>query len=140
MNLILISQEECASPELSNIIQVTKKIFELVELMAPIALIVMIIVSLFLLMTNPEDKKGPSKLKNSIMACVVIFFIPVLTNLVMTLVGNDFTISSCWNSVDKEEKKSEYINPNENKATSILIDPSEYQNGTPSNNTKKNEE
>lgn len=133
MNFILISQEECSSPELAGIIQITKKVFELIELIAPLTLIVMVVISLFLLMMNPEDKKGLSKLKNSITACVIIFFIPVVANLVMTLVGNNFTISSCWNSATKDEKKSEYINPNENKSTSILIDPSEYQNGVSNN-------
>lgn len=134
----LIQQGECASPELSGIIFIVKKIFDIIELFAPLTLLVMLIVNLAIFMFRPEDKKQPAKIRNSIFACVIIFFIPMLVNLVMNVAGNNFSVSACWNEAEQVSNKSTYVDPNDNKQTSILIDPSEYQNGVPSQ--KKEEE
>lgn len=139
MIYFLIQQGDCTSPELAGTILIVKKIFDLIELLAPITLLVILMINFISLVFTPEDKKKISKIKNPIIACILIFFIPMFTNVIMDIAGVNFSISKCWNDVDQVNNTPTYINPNEDKRSSILIDPSEYQNGVPNGNNKEEE-
>lgn len=126
----------CSDPALATILSTMRKIFNFVEIIAPIVLIVMVAVQMSLLMANPEDKKGLGKLKNSVFACVIIFFIPMLVNLVMGLMGEASTFSACWNS-DPSTYDSSYIG-NDSDNSPLFTDPNDYQNGESKTSNNKN--
>ena len=77
---------------------------------------------------KPDEKKEKSKIKNSIFALVLVFFIPLMVNLVIFWVDDNYQISRCIENASYEGGDSQYIdiNGNEEKKQSIIVDPSEY--------------
>ena len=86
----------CNDYGLITIIDITRKIFDLIQLIVPILLITMITVQLIKMIVNPDDKKDTKKLVNKIIATFVCFFLPTIADVIVGLMPNEFTISSCW--------------------------------------------
>lgn len=86
----------CNDYALVTIIDITRKILELVQLVVPILLIVMITVQLVKMVVSPDDKKDMKKLANKIIALFVCFFLPIIVDVVVGLLPNNFKLSSCW--------------------------------------------
>ncbi len=120
----------CNDPAMALILNYVKNIIIIIQIVVPIILLLMISVELTKMINNPDDKKGIKRMKNSIIALVVVFFIPTLINIVMGLVGENSKFSSCW--VDRDDvknKKVEYILVEENDYKKILVDASYYEKG-----------
>ena len=66
---------ECYSQILGNFFAIIKNILFLVQIIGPILCIVSLTLSFITIMTNPDDKKAPGKIKNSAIALVLLFFI-----------------------------------------------------------------
>ncbi len=91
---------ECNSPALAVSLRAVKKIMTVVQIVGPILLIAAIAFQVTQLMANPDDKKIPKKIFNSILATLFLFFIPLFINLVLRWMGANFTFSACWNSIN----------------------------------------
>ena len=91
----------CDSFELSEIVHIVKSILNLIQIFAPILLIISMIIILIKMIQQPEDKKLMKNLKNSIIAAVVVFFVPLLVQVTLRLAGDTTFFSSCWNSNTK---------------------------------------
>ena len=88
----------CSSPVLKVTLGALKKIFTIIQIAGPIILILALTMHITKLVANPDDKKTSKKIVNSIIATVLLFFIPFLVNLVMQLMGENYNVSSCWNN------------------------------------------
>ena len=97
--MIQILEASCSSPALAVTLRALKKILTVIQIIGPILLIVALTMQITQLMANPDDKKLPKKIFNSILATLFLFFIPLLIDLVMRLMGQSFTISACWSSI-----------------------------------------
>ena len=86
---VLTMASECSSPILAVILRVVKNLLALIQIIAPLLLIAGMTYHLIKMMQNPEDKKGLSKVKNSALAAAIIFFIPVLINALMNMLGEN---------------------------------------------------
>ena len=89
----------CNNQGLQGILLVLKNITTLIQIIVPILLIVFATISLIKLINNPEEKNGIKKIINQFIAAIIIFLIPVFVNAIMNMIGNNTTISSCWNEV-----------------------------------------
>ena len=129
--MINILEVSCSSPVLGIVTQIVKKIVGLIQIIAPILLIISLIINIINLVQDPENKKLPKKIFNAIIATIVVFFIPLLVNVVMDTLGNSNSISACWNSGDVDVSVSQdqnYQNNNgENKK--IITDTGKYEKG-----------
>lgn len=78
--------------ELGFIIVVTvfKRVLSLIQIIGPILSIVSLAVIFVQHMINPENKKLKNRIKNSIIALVLLFFIPYIVNIVMLLCDDNF--------------------------------------------------
>ncbi len=122
----------CSSPSLAATLLIIKKIMSLIQIVVPILLIMSLIFTFIKLMADPDNKKLPPRIKNSIIATVIVFMIPVFVNAVMGMLGENFSVSACWSSIRETSGSSTYINPNkEKKKQSIIPNPSDYEKGTP---------
>lgn len=122
----------CNSRMLSVVLPAVKNIMTIIQIVAPILLIIMSVVELARLTANPDDKKGVKKIINKILAAVIIFFIPVFINVVMGLVGENTNFSSCWNNAADVSNTKTSTDPvddsnDENKDTYKPGDLSDYQ-------------
>ncbi len=94
-----ILKVSCSSPALAVTLRALRKILSIIQIVGPILLIVSLSIQLTQMMASPDDKKLPKKIFNSILATVLLFFIPLFIEIVMGWMGQNFTISACWNSI-----------------------------------------
>ena len=129
---ILDVVNEC-SGGLANIIVIMKRFMDILMILAPIILILFGIVQFIKMVNNPDDKKNWGKVKNMLNALVMVFIIPVLVNTVMNLLGENYTISACWNNASLSStvgEESSYNDNTNNDNQSIVIDPDDYDPAT----------
>ena len=127
----------CSDPALANILATVKRILSFVQIIGPILAIVSLSIHLVMLVKDPDDKdkKKLHKIHNSIIALMVLFFVPVIVNAAFSLLGDNTNFSSCWNnaSTNNNGRSGNYVSPynnDENKNRSnIISDPSEYEKG-----------
>ena len=94
---LLTIVNQCGDPVLARVLGLMKSILNLIQLVGPIVGIISIVISLIKLMSNPEEKKYKKLITNWLIEIVMLFLLPVIINLVMRLLDDSFTISSCWN-------------------------------------------
>ena len=128
MPYLLASLNSCKDVGLARTLMSFKNMLTLIQIIAPILLIIMASFHLVKLMTNPDDKKKLQKVKNSFIAAAVIFFIPLLLNVVMNLLGSSTTISDCWNNPSSSGTNPTYMDPYETgKKSTIYTNPEDYK-------------
>ena len=88
----------CSDPGLASIMSIVKKLLSLFQIIGPILALFSMAYHLTMLMKNPDDKKGLPKLRNSAIALVVLFMVPVIVNASFGMLGDSTSISSCWNN------------------------------------------
>ena len=128
----IIKVSECANPALSTILPPLKAILTLIQIIGPILLIISLVVQFSQSMMNPEENKNMKKIITTIIAILLLFFTPMLINAVMSMLGDDFTISECWNKAGKGNnngKTPEYQDPNKGKERSKIIEDDDYEKG-----------
>ena len=126
----------CPGQVMSGFVYIAKTIVYLIWIMGPIIAIVSLSYNLALLMKDPDNKKLPKKVKNSVIALILLFFIPTLVFLTVLLTDNDFT--ACWKSAKvRFSLSTTYEDPsgNKNNNKSIYTKQDEYQTGKKNNNS-----
>lgn len=126
----------CPGQVMSGFVYIAKTILYLIWIMGPIIAIVSLSYNLALLMKDPDNKKLPKKVKNSVIALILLFFIPTLVFLTVSLTDNDF--SACWKSAKvRFSLSTTYEDPsgNKNNNKSIYTKQDEYQTGKKNNNS-----
>lgn len=124
----------CSDYGLVTILDIAKKILDLIQLFVPIILMVMLAVQFTLLLINPDDKKKTKSLLNKFIAAIVCFFVPYLVNLSLTLLPSDmetFQLGACWDlakisSEALKEGNSTYVSTTTKSPQSFLLDPEAY--------------
>ena len=108
-------------------------VLTLIEIAAPIILIVSLGIIFIKLLSNPDDKNGVKKIFNAIFSCSIIFLLPVSVNLTMSLFGTNYTFSECWNSAYTSTGSSRFIQREDSEGktpTKVYIEPDEYEKGS----------
>ncbi len=133
MKLLAIN---CSSPALGAFLGIVKRIIGLIQMAAPILLIIALSIHITNLVRNPEEKKTISKIKNSVIATFILFFIPTFINVVMNLLGENYAISSCWDSIHFSGSNGNYVEVDDRDRQRFFIDPGEYEKGKKKVNNK----
>ena len=122
---------QCSSNDLAVFLQIVKNILNMIHIIGPILLIIALVMHFIKLMSNPDDKKLMKKIANSIIATIVLFFLPTIANVVMGMVDNSYTLSACWNTTETYTPSTQYIpiNDDNNKKQKLTQDPSDYEKG-----------
>ena len=150
----MILEVSCNDVGILPILKVIKNLFDLIQIIAPIVAIISLGIILTKIVTSTDINnidKLKKKFKNALLALAIVFLIPSLVNLSMTIVGNKFVVSECWNSIDKVSlnSKSVYIEKNDfidknndgkddstgKKKVSVYTSEKDYYNKVTSNNT-----
>lgn len=116
---VLDIMSECSSPAMGSVLVIVKRILNVIQIIGPILLIIALIIHLIKLMGNPDDKKLLPKIRNSAIAAVLLFFIPMLVDVVMGMLGENFSISQCWNTANEIKNSSGYVEIDEGKKKKI---------------------
>lgn len=88
MNFLLSG---CQNPDILRIILLLKKILNIVTIILPIALIIFLIIDLTKMIISGDNKQQGKTLKtiiNRVIFAILIFFVPTIVNVTMTLISN----------------------------------------------------
>ena len=133
----------CSDYALANFLDIARRIVELIQLIAPILLIVFATIQLSQLVMNPEEKDGIKKVTNKFIAAAVIFMIPVLFNMSLGILPADWSVSSCWNQAKvmreiSKETKQRYVALDESREVTKILIEDQYEKGDPVDTSKNN--
>ena len=87
----------CHDAGIISLLSIVKNIMDIIQIVVPILLIVYLSIQLTRMVVNPEEKKGMNKIKNQILATILVFVVPVIINAVMNIMPQSFQVSACWN-------------------------------------------
>ena len=130
MNLYLLI--DCIDAALGNILSIIKNIVNIIWIAGPILAIISLAINLTLMVKDPDDKKVPKKIKNSIIALILLFLVPTIINASMYALGDNTTFSSCWNTEYKFSSNSTYKEIDAEKKLNKL-NGGDYEHGIPEN-------
>ena len=119
----------CSDAALSSFLGVVKNILNLIQIIGPILCIISLTITLIKMVSNPDEKKLPNKIKNSILALILLFFIPLIVNVVMSMAGDSTDLSSCWNSANGSGNSLTFIPIDDNGNKRFISNPDDYQKG-----------
>ncbi len=136
MNILEIS---CDNGALGPILMVVKNILGLIQIVVPILLIVMLIIRIIGLVHNPDDKKGLKRILNMFIAAIIVFFIPMIVNVIMGAIGEETLLSDCWNKTRSFRIGGDtYIDPyNDGEEKRKIIKKEDYEKGISGNGALK---
>ena len=126
---ILDMVSTCGNPALANLFYIAQRMVTIIQIIAPILAIIALGINLTKSVMNPDDKKNFSMYKNWLIALIVVFAIPTLVNATMGILGENYSISSCWNNAEQIYKPgdSKYNDGNEGERPgAVNISPSDY--------------
>ena len=128
----MILNIQCNNIMINNFLYIAKNIMNLIMIFAPIMAIISFTIGFSRLLINPDEKKGINKIFNIGKALVIIFFIPVLVNIVMYLLGEN-AISTCYRSAKAPSVANKYVPVTTEEGKTIFVDPKAYEKGVPQN-------
>ena len=126
----------CNDYALANILDVSRKIFDLIQLIVPIALIIAATIQLAILVVNPEEKAGTKKIFNKFIAAAVVFFVPILFNMSIGVFPEHFSVRTCWEEAKiiseiSRETQRRYVSLEDKRPVTKIIDEGKYEPGDP---------
>lgn len=125
----------CNSSLLSGVLGVFKSLLSIIQLFGPLLLIVSLIYTFIKLMQNPDDKKLISRIKNSFLALVVVFFVPLFVTMTLNLVDESSSFGACWKNAGNGGFGSpNYIEMDSDKDRVNIVGGSEYEKGEENSN------
>lgn len=111
---ILATADACNDYALANILSLTQTAFDIICIAVPIILIISLALTIFKVVTDPDQKNFIRKIVSQIAAAIIVFFLPTLVNLIMMWVpdgGGSFNISSCWQAAREAKGEISMILP-----------------------------
>lgn len=137
----------CRDIALAGILHVTQNIVTIIQIIVPIILLISVAIKLFKAMMNPDEKKNIPRIRNSFIATAIVFFIPIILNVLINMADSTDSFINCWKDAKTINIKfqSDKYYGNEEEKTTLYVD-QEYEKGvkndsnTPSGNYSKNVE
>jgi len=135
--MIMNITSTCGDSILIPFLSILKNFLNIIHIIVPLLLILSVTLSITKLMQDPDDKKAPKKIINSVIAIVLIFFLPVFLDVVVNLTGEEESISNCLNINQSQNNiSSSYQEINEGDKKKIIS--GTYEAGVQDDNTNTN--
>ena len=125
----------CNNGELSGLLSIFRNIIELIQIVVPILLIIFAAIQFTKQVASPPEKNGMKQIINSFLAATVVFFIPVIMDIILGMLPESFSIATCWmeskaytessNIFETEYKKPEQTRPK----SKILPNANDFEDG-----------
>ena len=128
----------CESPALGNILIILKNILTLIQIIGPILLIIILVITLTKLISNPDEKKYKKNIKNELLGILFLFAVPIIINAAMLMLDDSLSIAKCWNNAKKYSNNSSYKNTNDNKKNKVNSNRGDYEKGEERKDTNDN--
>ncbi len=119
----------CNDQSLLPILNIVKNLLLMIQITIPIILLIWATISFIKLVKNPEEKNGIKKIINQFLAAAIVFFIPVIVNAVMMMLGDNMNISSCWNNASNYQPSNDYMETTKKDKKKIITNSGSYEPG-----------
>ena len=126
----------CSEQAILSFIRIIRIIFSMLEVIAPIVFMVSLAYLFLTIVMGSEMKEMNAtkfKIKNALVATLVVFFLPVFIELVFLALGQKFEVSACWKAAGHpifSTASSDYKPGSDDgpKSGSFIINPEKYKN------------
>ncbi len=101
----------CSNADLLSVMVIVKKIIDLLQIVAPVGLILFASIDVIrAVISSKQDEiyKRLHAIPRRLFAAIIIFFVPVILDLVMGLVDNTFEYASCFENATEEYVQEAY--------------------------------
>lgn len=102
----------CTDYALAGILYIIQNIVTIIQIVVPIILLISVSIMLTQMIINPDEKKNKKKMFNSFVAAIIVFFIPMLVNMVIGMIDSNNNFLKCWKdakTVNFNIKDNHYI-------------------------------
>ena len=138
--MIINITSTCSDSILIPFLSILKKVLNIIHIIVPLLLILSVTLTVTKLMQDPDDKKAPKKIINSVIAIVLIFFLPTFLDVVINLTGEDDNLTNCLNINQSQNNiSSSYQEIEEGEKKKIITGTYESGNHDDSSKTSDNE-
>lgn len=127
----------CSDYGVAGILSIIKRALNIIQLIAPIVLLLSLIIGFIKLMFNPEDKKGTKPIFNKILAIFLCFLMPTIINLFFNMMPEKVEVSACWKAAEsvKEntiayQNNNKYYASNNGSTATFFTGLEDYQSST----------
>ncbi len=127
----------CSDPGLIPIFKTSSGIIHIIQIVAPIVLLVMASIQLTRMVMNPDLKNGLKSLHAKFLGAAIIFFVPMFVDVTLAMVepSGNFQITSCL----KEAQSFSYSNAKfvsiYDDEKKLIIKDEDYEKGKPKRTT-----
>ena len=90
----------CSDYGIAMYLYIMKKALLVIQFAVPIILLVMATIQMIKMMVSPDDKKAPKSLLNKFIAALIVFFVPLIVNVVLSIIPDSFELAACWESAE----------------------------------------
>ena len=87
--MILDISSTCNNSVLFTFLAIVKTILNVLHIVVPLLLILSLTITITKLMQDPDEKKAPKKIINSLLAAIIIFFLPTFINVIPYILDLD---------------------------------------------------
>ena len=151
----MILDVSCNDYALMPLLKVFKNVIDIIHIIGPVLALVSLGILSFKMVTDSSMNNKDKNLKgirNSLVALAVLFFLPLLINLVMYIVGDNFRVTKCWNTIDtvtftskSEFKGHEFVDEDGDgiddvtgkSIQKVYVEPGDYERGSTGINPNK---
>lgn len=124
----------CSDYALVGILDITRKVFGLIQLVVPIVLIIAGTIQFVQLTINPDMKDGFRKVLNKVIAAIIVFLIPVIVDVILGAAPDSINVASCWEEAKvvsevNRTMSSTYISTDDREASPVIVDPGKFEKG-----------
>ena len=123
----------CQDKAMQTILGPVSSIISIIQIIAPILLLIMVAVDLTRAVLNPDDKKRLPSIRNKAIAAVVIFFVPVFADVLLNSISTSgMSISSCLvesRNIKLDSKTSYQPIDEEDKPINIYTNSGDFEKG-----------
>lgn len=101
----------CGNADLLSVMVIVKKILDLLQIIAPVGLIVFASIDIIkAVISNKQDEiyQKLHMIPKRLFAAIIIFFVPVIIDLVMSIADNTFEYASCFENATEEFVQDAY--------------------------------
>ena len=128
MNMLSV----CNNAFLGVLLKIVKDGLKLIQIIGPLLLMVSLGFTFVKLMQKPDDKKLFARIKNSLLALAVLFFIPTIVIAVLNMVDESSEFGACWkNGASGNLGNPSYIDVDGDNDRTNIIGESNYEKGEP---------
>lgn len=123
MEFLLLAEATCTSDittccsdyGLATYFHIVQKALDILHLFVPIILIIMATINIIQLLLGPDDpqKKKTKSLINKFIAAVIVFFVPIIVNVLFNLIPDGVDFGSCWKAAEDIYNTFEEVDYNE---------------------------